>query len=100
LLCRSTLAISHAGLNTVLDALSESVPIVAIPVTNHQPGVAARISWLGAGEMLQWDGLDERRLHMTIEKVWKDPNLPRRRPTIAASHSRVGWSTPRGGDCS
>ena len=73
LLCRSTLAISHAGLNTVLDALSESVPIVAIPVTNHQPGVAARISWLGAGEMLQWDGLDERRLRMTIEKVWKDP---------------------------
>jgi len=73
LLRRSTLAISHAGLNTVLDALSESVPIVAIPVTNHQPGVAARISWLGAGEMLQWDGLDERRLRMTIEKVWKDP---------------------------
>jgi len=73
LLRRSTLAISHAGLNTVLEALSESVPIVAIPVTNDQPGVAARISWLGAGEMLQWDGLDDRRLRMTIEKVWKDP---------------------------
>ena len=32
------------GLNTTLEAMAQGVPLVAIPVTNDQPGVAARIA--------------------------------------------------------
>jgi hypothetical protein len=42
LLKQSSVCITHAGLNTVLEALSQGVPQVAIPVTHDQPGVAAR----------------------------------------------------------
>ena len=38
---RAALVITHAGLNTVLESLAEGVPLVAIPLGNDQPGVAA-----------------------------------------------------------
>src|SRR6202047_3401159 len=44
LLKKASVCITHAGFNTVLEALTQGVPQVAIPVTNDQPGVAARIA--------------------------------------------------------
>jgi MGT family glycosyltransferase len=41
LLEQAALCITHAGLNTVLESLACGVPMVAIPITNDQPGVAA-----------------------------------------------------------
>src|SRR5258708_15846864 len=44
LLKKASVCITHAGFNTVLEALTQGVPQVAIPITNDQPGVAARIA--------------------------------------------------------
>ncbi|MBV9732328.1 MAG: glycosyl transferase, partial [Verrucomicrobia bacterium] len=44
LLKRASVCITHAGLNTVLEALAQGVPQVAIPMAFDQPGVAARIA--------------------------------------------------------
>jgi len=44
LLSRASVCITHAGLNTVLEALAQGVPRVAIPITHDQPGVASRIA--------------------------------------------------------
>ena len=49
---RSAAVITHAGLNTVLETLSEGVPLVALPQGNDQPGVAARVAAIGAGVVL------------------------------------------------
>jgi zeaxanthin glucosyltransferase len=73
LLRRAALAVTHAGLNTVLDALSAGVPIVAIPVTNEQPGIAARIGWAGAGEAITLKQATPDRLRSLIGKVRQDP---------------------------
>lgn len=48
----AALCITHAGLNTALECLSNGLPMVAIPITNDQPGVAARSEWMGTGEMV------------------------------------------------
>ena len=69
LLARAALTITHAGLNTVLESLSCGVPIVAIPVGNDQPGVAARVKWLGAGELLPLKRLRADRLRPLVKKV-------------------------------
>jgi zeaxanthin glucosyltransferase len=69
LLSRAMLTVTHAGLNTVLESLSYGVPMVAIPVGNDQPGVAARVKWLGAGELLPLKQLRADRLRPVVKKV-------------------------------
>lgn len=73
LLKRAALVITHAGLNTTLEALREGLPMVALPVTNDQPGVAARLRHLGAGEFVPVKKVTVELLRQTIEKVWSDP---------------------------
>ena len=43
--------------------------MVAIPVTNDQPGVAARIAWTGAGEVVPLKKISVERLHKAVERV-------------------------------
>jgi zeaxanthin glucosyltransferase len=69
LLRRSSLFITHAGLNSVLESLSSAVPMVAIPVTNDQPAVAARLERCGAGEVVPIRRLSEDRLRAAIAQV-------------------------------
>ena len=49
--------------------LSSGVPIVAIPVGNDQPGVAARVKWLGVGESLPLKRLRADRLRTLVKRV-------------------------------
>lgn len=51
-LARSALAVTHAGFNTVMDALSFGVPMVALPITFEQPATAARLERSGAARAL------------------------------------------------
>jgi len=69
LLKKATLTITHAGLNTVLESLSNGVPMVAIPITNDQPGVGARLAWAGAGEVVPLSRLSVPRLQAAIQQV-------------------------------
>ena len=70
----AALTISHAGLNTVLEALSCAVPMVAIPIANDQPGMAAWVGWSGSGaaEPLKWATVG--RLRFAIDRVWGAPS--------------------------
>lgn len=75
---RSALVITHAGLNTVLETLSQGVPMTAIPVTNDQPGVAARLAWLGAGQLVPLAGLRADRLRKAVQQVLTEPRYRER----------------------
>ena len=69
LIARSSLVITHAGLNTTLDALSAGVPMIAIPIAAEQPGIATRIAYLGAGQVLPLPLLTVDALSRTIHTV-------------------------------
>jgi zeaxanthin glucosyltransferase len=69
LLKRSTLCITHAGLNTTLESLTQGVPMVAIPVTSDQPGVAARIVYTKTGLALPVQELTTPKLASLIDEV-------------------------------
>ncbi len=73
LLERASLVITHAGLNTTLESLSRGVPLVAIPITNDQPGVAARIAYSGTGEVVPLTRATPRRLRTAIRRVLAEP---------------------------
>src|SRR5262249_40473358 len=73
LLSRAALAVTHGGLNTVLDALSLGVPLVVVPITHEQPGVAARVRWTGTGEVVPLRRLTVARLRSALDQVLQSP---------------------------
>ena len=72
ILKRATMVITHAGLNTVLESLSEGVPMVAVPLGNDQPGVAARLKARGACVVVSRHRMNPARLRKAILLVLKD----------------------------
>jgi len=48
-LARADVVVTHAGLNTAMDALEAGTPQLALPLAFDQPGVAARIAHAGTG---------------------------------------------------
>jgi zeaxanthin glucosyltransferase len=73
LLKKASVCITHAGFNTVLEALTEGVPQIAVPVTNEQPGIAARIAAKKTGKTTSLDGLDASNLSALLEEVLNNP---------------------------
>jgi zeaxanthin glucosyltransferase len=73
ILKRAALVITHAGINTVLESLAEGAPLVAIPLGNDQPGMAARVKARGAGEVVSWRRLSPARLRKAVVLVLKEP---------------------------
>jgi MGT family glycosyltransferase len=72
ILKRSALAITHAGMNTTMHALSLGVPLIAIPLTHDQPGIAARLKRTGAGMVLSPRELTGRKLRNAIQLVLEE----------------------------
>jgi len=94
LLRRSAVAVTHAGLNTVLDALSTGIPMMAIPITNEQPGVAARVAWLGAGEAITHKSLTPQALCGAVVRILSDPSYRAAAERIRDS-IKTGGGAPR-----
>jgi zeaxanthin glucosyltransferase len=72
LLKRASVCITHAGMSTVLEALAQSVRQVAIPATNGQSGVAARIANKKTGLFVPLKDLTASRLSLLLDKVLND----------------------------
>jgi UDP:flavonoid glycosyltransferase YjiC (YdhE family) len=70
---RAAAVITHAGLNTVLESLAEGVPLVALPLGNDQPGVAARVRARGAGVVIPRQKLTARKLRSAVQTVLENP---------------------------
>lgn len=73
LLPRANLVITHGGLNTTLESLAEGLPLVVVPITNDQPGIAARVKRLGAGEWIPIKQLTAARLRAAVRLVSESP---------------------------
>ena len=69
---RAALVITHGGLNTVLESLAEGVPMVAVPLANDQPGVAARLKARGACLVVSRHRLSPARLRKAVRRVLED----------------------------
>jgi MGT family glycosyltransferase len=72
LLKQTSVCITHAGLNTVLESLTQGVPQVAIPVSLDQPGVAARIADKKTGIVTSLDELTAEHLSTLLDEVLTD----------------------------
>ncbi|MEL6787565.1 MAG: nucleotide disphospho-sugar-binding domain-containing protein, partial [Cyanobacteria bacterium J06607_15] len=90
LLKRATLAITHGGLNTVLECLTNGVPMVAIPITNDQPGVASRVVWTGCGEAIPVKKVSVAKLRKAVNKVLTQASYKENAVRLQSSIARAG----------
>jgi len=72
LLDKASVVITHAGLNTVMESLARGKPMLCLPVTNDQPGVANRVRWLGAGGMLKPSKATPVRIREAVSTLMMD----------------------------
>ncbi len=86
---RASLAVTHAGFNTVLDALAAGTPLVALPLAFEQPATAARLKRAGAGEVL-WRGITPDRVARAMERVQGEPSYRERARALGAEVAAAG----------
>jgi zeaxanthin glucosyltransferase len=72
LLKRAAVVISHCGMNTVLEALLEGKPIIAIPIAYDQPAIAARLERKKAAIVLPIMRLSAQRIRAALTKLLHD----------------------------
>lgn len=75
---RADLLITHAGQNTVLEAIDAGVPMVAVPRGADQPGLAARIEYTGIGLRESFHHPDVNRLRAKIRRVLSEGGFRQR----------------------
>ncbi len=78
LLEKAALAITHAGQNSAMEALSRAVPLVAVPRSADQPGVAARIEYSGAGLRAFFRTVTVEQLRQMIQRVLTEDSFRQR----------------------
>ena len=72
LLDRASLLVTHAGVNTVLEALERGVPMVALPRSADQIGMGARIEHTGVGLRASFRRSRPGQLRQMIQAVLTD----------------------------
>ncbi len=85
LLGKAALCVSHAGLNTVLEALTAGVPQIVVPVAYDQFGVAARIKFHGVGLFTELNEATPERMALLMRNVLEDPSYRTRAQTMGSS---------------
>lgn len=84
--------VTHCGMNSVSESLWFGVPMVLLPQTTEQGGVAARVEQLGAG--LRPESTSAPALRAAVEQVMNTPDYRKNAERLAAGFRSC--SGPRG----
>ena len=83
------LIITHGGVNTLLDAIMNSVPIITIPITFDQPGCAERVRWHKIGEVIPLKQVSPEKISEAILKIIRNPEYLQNVKAMKASISQI-----------
>ncbi|MFI9379600.1 nucleotide disphospho-sugar-binding domain-containing protein [Kutzneria sp. NPDC052558] len=85
--------LTHAGMNSVMEALLRQVPLIAYPQTPEQRANAERVEELGLGRILT----DLSDLAVTVTEVAEDPEI-RANLAVMADDLRAAGGAPAAAD--
>jgi len=78
ILQRATAFVSHGGMNSTMESLYYSVPMVVIPQMPEQAMTARRVDELGLGLMLDKNTLTFESLLLSVKRIMDDPSFQTR----------------------
>ena len=96
-LARADAVISHAGWNTVMDAVAARTPMLALPIAFDHPGGAARMRHAGVGIQASARFTSAGGLARHLVRLLDDPAFTRRLEPLAAKVAQAG-GTARAAD--
>jgi len=89
-LARADAVISHAGSNTVMDAIAARTPILALPIAFDQPGTAARIVHAGIGLKASAQFTSSRTLAKLLRRLLDETRFGPRLGALSAEIAASG----------
>jgi zeaxanthin glucosyltransferase len=90
LLDRASVMITHAGMNTMLEAIGRGVPMVALPRSADQSGNSTRIEHAGVGLRASFRRCRPAELRSLVERVLTDDRFRRRAKELQAAMRAAG----------
>jgi len=75
---RTTVFVTHGGMNSTMEALHDGVPLVVIPQMAEQAVTAARVTELGLGLALERASVTAASLREAVERVAQEPSFRER----------------------
>ncbi len=93
MLDRADVMVSHAGVNSVLEALAHATPLVCLPMAFDQPAVARYVEALGAGARLDPHRVDPAQLRSAIQRILDDASHHRAAQRLAAKLAERAGAT-------
>jgi zeaxanthin glucosyltransferase len=90
LLAKADLFITHAGLNSALESLAHSVPMLAIPFVADQMGVASRIVFRGVGKSVGRERNDAEIVRKSVNQLLTDSSYRSRCAPISKAIQCAG----------
>ena len=64
--------------------------MIAIPIANDQPGVAARIAWTGTGEVIPLGKVSVKKLQKAIKRVLTEDSYKKNALKLQEAIRRAG----------
>ncbi len=82
--------VSHAGHNTVCEALLHGVPLVVAPIKDDQPVVAQQVADAGAGVRIRFGRVTAKGLRAAVREVLEDGRYRAAAEEIGRSFAEAG----------
>jgi MGT family glycosyltransferase len=82
--------VSHAGHNTVCEALAHGLPLVVAPIRDDQPVIASQVVDAGAGIRVHFSRVSATELGNAITTVLDDPSYRAAARRVQASFATAG----------
>ena len=96
-LARADAVISHAGANTVMEAISTRTPILALPIAFDHPGAAARVEYAGVGLRASPRFASVGELSRKLRRLLGEPGFKQKMAPLAEQIRQAGGA-PRAAD--
>ena len=96
-LARADAVISHAGANTVMEAVATRTPILALPIAFDHPGAAARVEYAGVGLRASPRFASVNDLSRKLRRLLDEPRFKERMAPLADEIRQAGGA-PRAAD--
>jgi MGT family glycosyltransferase len=94
---RAALFVTHGGMNSVHEGLYFGVPLLAVPQTVEQRGVAWRVHTLGAGLVLGDRSPTAEQIRAAATRIFEQPSFRQAAESLRDSFRRAGGQA-RGAD--